>query len=113
MATPPVPFFVLRASDDLDDLAGFEAARADLEALDLGEMDDLVVIPGRAFVHDRDAERILTSDGKERTVLRGPEMLTADAETSMGMGRDGVLLMELEGFAGLITLINRYGHSAP
>ena len=85
----------------------------DLEALDLSDMDDLVVIPGRAFVHDRDAGRILTSDGKERTVLRGPEMLTADAETSMGMGRDGVLLMEMEGFAGLIALINRYGRSAP
>jgi methanogenesis marker radical SAM protein len=87
--------------------------RDDLKTLDLGEMDDLVVIPGRAFVHDREAEKILTSDGKERTVLRGPEMLTADAETSMGMGRDGVLLMEMEGFAGLITLINRYGHSGP
>ena len=85
----------------------------DLKALDLCEMKDLVVIPGRAFVHDREAERILTSDGKERTVLRGPEMLTADAETSMGMERDGVLLMELEGFAGLLALINRYGHSAP
>ena len=85
----------------------------DLEALDLSEMEDLVVIPGRAFVHDREAERILTSDGKERTVLRGPEMLTADAETSMGMERDGVLLMELEGFAELLALINRHGHSAP
>jgi methanogenesis marker radical SAM protein len=81
----------------------------DLKALDLGEMDDLIVIPGRAFVHDREAERIFTSDGKERTVLRGPEMLTADAETSMGMTRDGVLLMELESFAGLIAMINRYG----
>lgn len=87
--------------------------RDDLEALDLSDMDDLVVIPGRAFVHDRDAEKIFTSDGKERIVLRGPEMLTADAETSMGMGRDGVLLMELEGFSGLIALINRYGRSAP
>jgi methanogenesis marker radical SAM protein len=85
----------------------------DLTVLDLREMDDLVVIPGRAFVHDREAERILTADGRDRTVLRGPEMLTADAETSMGMGRDGVLLMELEGFAGLLSLINRYGHSAP
>lgn len=85
----------------------------DLKALDFGEMDDLVIIPGRAFVHDREAERILTSDGKERTVLRGPEMLTADAETSMGMTREGVLLMEMEGFAGLIALINRYGHSVP
>jgi methanogenesis marker radical SAM protein len=85
----------------------------DLRALDLREMDDVVVIPGRAFVHDREALRVLSSDGRERTLLRGPEMLTADAETSMGMGRDGVLLMEMEGFAGLITLINRYGRSAP
>jgi methanogenesis marker radical SAM protein len=83
----------------------------DLEDLDLGDMDDLVVIPGRAFIHDHEAERILAADGKERVVLRGPETLTADAETSMGMGRDAVLLMELEGFAGLISLINRYGRS--
>ena len=85
----------------------------DLRALDLGELDDLVIIPGRAFVHDHDAERILSADGKERTVMRGPEMLTADAETSMGMKREGVLLMELEGFADLIRLINRYGRACP
>jgi hypothetical protein len=36
-------------------------------------------------------------------------MLTADAETSMGMTRDGVLLRELEGFSDLIWLINHYG----
>lgn len=85
----------------------------DLRALDLGELDDLVIIPGRAFVHDHDAERILSADGKDRTVMRGPEMLTADAETSMGMKREGVLLMELEGFADLIRLINRYGRTCP
>ncbi|HPM61049.1 MAG: Radical SAM superfamily protein [Euryarchaeota archaeon ADurb.BinA087] len=81
----------------------------DLKALDLAEMEGLVLIPGRAFIHDREAERILTADGNDRTVLRGPEMLTADAETSMGMTREGVLLMELEGFSGLIAVINRYG----
>jgi len=85
----------------------------DLNALDLAEMESLVVIPGRAFVHDREAERILTADGNDRTVLRGPEMLTADAETSMGMTREGVLLMELEGFSGLIAMINRYGQDSP
>jgi NifB/MoaA-like Fe-S oxidoreductase len=42
-------------------------------------------------------------------VLRGPEMLTADAETSMGMNRAGVLQMELDGFAALIHLINQNG----
>ena len=85
----------------------------DLNALDLAEMESLVVIPGRAFVHDQEAERILTADGNDRTVLRGPEMLTADAETSMGMTREGVLLMELEGFSGLIAVINRYGQDSP
>jgi methanogenesis marker radical SAM protein len=81
----------------------------DLSDLEPGELDELVIIPGRAFVHDHEAERILTRDGKRRTVIRGPETLTADAETSMGMTREAVLLMEMEGFADLIRLINRYG----
>jgi methanogenesis marker radical SAM protein len=83
--------------------------RDDLLELDLSAIDDPVIIPGRAFVHDREAAKALSRDGIDRTVLRGPEMLTADAETSMGMTRDGVLLMELEGFSDLIRLINRYG----
>lgn len=37
-------------------------------------------------------------------------MLTADGETSMGMERDGVLNLELEGFRALITLINQWGN---
>jgi methanogenesis marker radical SAM protein len=85
----------------------------DLERLDLAEIRDLVIIPGRAFVHDREAEKVLSRDGVQRTVVRGPEMLTADAETSMGMTRDGVLLMEIEGFAGLIRLINLHGQPCP
>ncbi|NYT07301.1 MAG: methyl coenzyme M reductase-arginine methyltransferase Mmp10 [Methanomicrobiales archaeon] len=83
--------------------------RDDLLELDLSVTDDPVIIPGRAFVHDRDAASALSRDGIQRAVLRGPEMLTADAETSMGMDRNGVLLMELEGFSDLIRLINRYG----
>ena len=39
-----------------------------------------VVIPGRAFVHDAEAKEILSADGVDRDVLRGPDMLTADAE---------------------------------
>jgi NifB/MoaA-like Fe-S oxidoreductase len=81
----------------------------DLSDLDPGELDELVIIPGRAFVHDHEAERLFTRDGKRRAVLRGPETLTADAETSMGMTREAVLMMEMDGFADLIRLINRYG----
>jgi len=38
-------------------------------------------------------------------------MLTADAETSMGMTRDQVLEMEMSGFSDLIQLINQNGTS--
>lgn len=81
----------------------------DLQGLDLSTLEKTVIIPGRAFVHDREATSVLSSDGVERVVVRGPEMLTADAETSMGMTRNDVLSMELEGFADLIRVINLYG----
>lgn len=78
----------------------------DLKTLDQGNLEKLVVIPGRAFVHDREALEVLSSDGISRDVVRGPEMLTADGETSMGMDRTGVLAIEMEGFAELIRTIN-------
>jgi len=83
--------------------------REDLEDLDPSSLERLVIIPGRAFVHDREAARVLSRDGVDRTVMRGPETLTADAETSMGMTRNAVLALELEAFSDLIRLINRYG----
>jgi methanogenesis marker radical SAM protein len=83
--------------------------RDDLLQLDPSVLDELVIIPGRAFVHDREAGEILSRDGIRRTILRGPETLTADSETSMGMSREEVLLMEIEGFSDLIRLINRHG----
>jgi len=68
-----------------------------------------VIIPGRAFVHLAEAETVLSADGTARTVVRGPEMLTADGETSMGMTRDDVLAMEMAGFSLLIQTINQFG----
>ena len=81
----------------------------DLLELDLSTLERVVIIPGRAFVHDPEAAALLCRDGSERSVIRGPEMLTADAETSMGMTRNEVLAMEMEGFMDLIQTINRYG----
>jgi methanogenesis marker radical SAM protein len=81
----------------------------DLRGVDFAALEPVVIIPGRAFVHDTEAETILSRDGIGRMVIRGPEMLTADAETSMGMTRDDVLAMELDGFRDLILTINRYG----
>ena len=81
----------------------------DLRELDLSLLEPVVIIPGRAFVHDAEAQDVLSLDGIDRQVIRGPEMLTADAETSMGMTREQVLEMEMDGFADLIRTINRYG----
>jgi NifB/MoaA-like Fe-S oxidoreductase len=82
----------------------------DLQGLNLADLEPVVIIPGRAFVHDTEAEKILSRDGIGRTVIRGPEMLTADAETSMGMTRNDVLAMEMDGFRELILAINRFGN---
>lgn len=81
----------------------------DFKSLDLSLLEDTVIIPGRAFVHDAEAEEVLSRDGKGRLVVRGPEMLTADAETSMGMSKEQVISLELEGFADLIRCINQSG----
>jgi methanogenesis marker radical SAM protein len=81
----------------------------DLNGIDPASLEPVVVLPGRAFVHDPEAEKILSRDGIERVVVRGPEMLTADAETSMGMTRNDVLALEMDGFRDLILTINRYG----
>jgi NifB/MoaA-like Fe-S oxidoreductase len=81
----------------------------DLRELELSAIEPVVIIPGRAFVHDAEAQEVLSMDGIDRQVIRGPEMLTADAETSMGMTRKQVLEMEMDGFADLIRTINRCG----
>jgi methanogenesis marker radical SAM protein len=81
----------------------------DLKTLDPATLEPTVILPGRAFVHIREAQEVLSSDGVEREVIWGPEVLTADAETSMGMTRDEVLTMEMNGFADLIRTINMYG----
>jgi methanogenesis marker radical SAM protein len=81
----------------------------DLKELDLSGLEPTIIIPGRAFVHDMEAQKVLSADGSGREIIRGPELLTADAETSMGMTKEQVLAMEMQGFAELIRTINLYG----
>jgi len=81
----------------------------DLKTLDPATLESTVILPGRAFVHIQEARKVLGSDGIDRNVVWGPEVLTADAETSMGMTRDQVLAIEMNGFADLIRTINMYG----
>lgn len=81
----------------------------DIKELDLSELQETVIIPGRALVHDREAEEILRSDGVYRIVRRGPEQLTVDGEMSIHLTRDEVLKTEIEAFNELIRLINAIG----
>ena len=80
-----------------------------MENLDLSDIKDAVIIPGRSFVHQLDAERILSSDGVDRLVGRGPDTLTVDGELSIDMTDENVIERELEQFNDLVDAINFFG----
>lgn len=81
----------------------------DIKALDLSQVKETVLFPGRAFVHDPEVKKILSGDGVERLVRRGPDMLTVDGEMSISMTKEEVLARELEAFTELIQMINVLG----
>ncbi|WP_299522284.1 methyl coenzyme M reductase-arginine methyltransferase Mmp10 [uncultured Methanobrevibacter sp.] len=83
--------------------------KEDLEQIDLSEVKQAVIIPGRAFVHQLDAERILSSDGLERIVGRGPDTLTIDGELSFDKTDENVIEEELTQFNDLVDAINFFG----
>ena len=83
--------------------------KEDLEKLDLNEIKQAVILPGRSFVHQIDADRILSSDGLERVVGRGPDTLTVDGELSIDMTDENVIERELEQFNDLVDAINFFG----
>ncbi len=81
----------------------------DIKALDLNQIKETVFFPGRAFVHDPEIKKILSSDGIDRLVRRGPDMLTVDGEMSISMTKKEVLAKEIEAFTELIQMINVLG----
>ncbi len=81
----------------------------DIKALDLSKIKETVLFPGRAFVHDPEIKKILSGDGIERLVRRGPDMLTVDGEMSISMTKEEVLAIEIEAFTELIQMINVLG----
>lgn len=96
---------VIQVKKEIADLITID----DIKALDITSLPETIIIPGRSFIHIHEAEVVLSADGNRRTIIRGPDMLTADGETSMGMSRNEVLALELEGFRTLINLINQWG----
>lgn len=83
--------------------------KEDLKQIDLSEVKQAVIIPGRAFVHQLDAERILSADGVERIVGRGPDTLTIDGELSFDKTDENVIEEELTQFNDLVDAINFFG----
>lgn len=83
--------------------------KEDLEKLDLSEIKNAVILPGRSFVHQLDAEKILSADGVDRIVGRGPDTLSADGELSIDMTDENVIERELESFNDLVDAINFFG----
>ncbi|KZX17242.1 radical SAM superfamily protein [Methanobrevibacter cuticularis] len=83
--------------------------KEDLEALDLGDVKETAIIPGRSFIHQDDAERILNLDGKDRVVGRGPEKLSLDGEMSGTLTEENVIEKEIEFFRDLVEAINFFG----
>jgi methanogenesis marker radical SAM protein len=81
----------------------------DLEGIDLKDLKETVLIPGRAFVHDKRAEEVLSRDGVERIVARGPDKLSVDGEMSSTLSKKEVLKAELYAFQDLIEAINFFG----
>jgi methanogenesis marker radical SAM protein len=81
----------------------------DIQKLKLEEIDETVIIPGRAMLHDKAVAAALRADGVYRIVRRGPEQLTLDGEMSIGLQREEVLQREVEGFTELIRTINAVG----
>lgn len=83
--------------------------KEDLEDLNLSEVKETAIIPGRAFVHQNDAEKILSSDGIDRVVGRGPDKLSVDGEMSGTLTDENIIEKELELFRDLVEAINFFG----
>ncbi len=96
---------VVAADQDIGCLITHE----DLEKIDLTDLTETVLLPGRAYVHNKRAQEILSRDGVDRIVTRGPEKLSVDGEMSGTLTREEVLKKELIAFEDLIEAINFFG----
>jgi methanogenesis marker radical SAM protein len=81
----------------------------DIRQLRLEDVDETVIIPGRAMVHDKEVAEVLRGDGLYRIVRRGPEQLTVDGEMSIGLTQEEVLQHEVTNFKELIRTIEAIG----
>ena len=82
---------------------------SDLEEINLNLVKETVFVPGRCLIHESKLKSFFSSDGINRIVRRGPNMLTVDGEISISMTKEEVLNFELDHISSLINCINIIG----
>ncbi|MDK2892669.1 methyl coenzyme M reductase-arginine methyltransferase Mmp10 [Methanohalophilus sp.] len=83
----------------------------DFRNLNLSNLEETIIIPGRTLAHDNEIKETLCMDGVDRLIRRGPDQLTYDGEMSIGLTKEVVLDFEVEQFTELIQQINAVGMS--
>lgn len=79
----------------------------DLESINLNLLKEKIIIPGGALIHDERCKKILTKDGKDRRVVRGPFILTYPFINNQHLtNKQKLIEYELESFNALINKIN-------
>ena len=94
---------ILAVDKDIGDLI----VPADLEAIDLKEVKFKAILPGGALLHDQVAHQLLTRDGKNRKVVRGPELLFLPSNVYLEGKEEEFITYEIRSFTELVNLINQ------
>lgn len=92
---------VVSVDKEIADLITME----DIESLDLKYVKDRVVLPGGALVPDEKAKKYFQTDGRVRTVLRGPMLLFAPCP-DWELDEERLIEFECNSFNTLINTIN-------
>jgi methanogenesis marker radical SAM protein len=93
---------ILSVDKDIGDLI----VPADLEELDLKLVKSRAILPGGALLHDQVAHQLLNRDGKNRKVVRGPELLFLPSNVYLDGQEEEFIAHEIRSFTELVNLIN-------
>lgn len=79
----------------------------DLKSVELKQLNGKIIIPQGALLHSKQAEKILSKDGKSKKVIRGPKLLTHSYYEGVEITEDELIKYELKAFEELIKKINQ------
>jgi methanogenesis marker radical SAM protein len=93
---------IISLEKDIADLITHE----DFISINLDYVQKKVIIPSGALIHDKLLKSFFNSDGRKRTVIRGPYALTHPYFNDNPYYSEELLKFELESFSNLIEIIN-------